>query len=66
VQFSWNQILVFYSGALTAIFGMEMLIAFSAASLKRFITENVLAMIDRVVGILFILFGIALFVQFYF
>lgn len=66
VQFNLNETLTFYTGALTAIFGMEILIAFSAFSLKRFITEHVLAMIDRVVGILFILFGIALFVQFYF
>jgi len=50
----------FYIAALSAIFGMELLISLGAYKLKRFITVKLLLIIDRGVGILFIGFAVVL------
>lgn len=57
--YSTQQCLLFFFGALSAIFGTEILIAFSASMLKRILTNNVLRKIDMAVGVLFLGFAIA-------
>lgn len=52
---------LYFAGALGAIFLMECLIAWSASFLKPYITEQFLRLVNRLIGILFIAFGIALF-----
>lgn len=59
-EYSPWQCVFFYSGALTAIFGMEMLISFTGSSLKKYISTRLLTIIDRVVGVIFIGFAIFL------
>ena len=58
--YSATETVLFYIGALSAIFGMETLISFGAIKLKRFVTENILLKIDRVVGVLFLIFAVVL------
>lgn len=50
----------FYTGALLAIFINELIISYSAYSLKRFFTETLLNKLGYVIGILFIGFAIYL------
>jgi threonine/homoserine/homoserine lactone efflux protein len=52
---------LYFAGALGAIFLMECLIAWSASFLKPYITEQFLRLVNRLIGVLFIAFGIALF-----
>jgi L-lysine exporter family protein LysE/ArgO len=52
--------ILFYVGALIAIFFAELAIALGAANLKKYINQHVLKKIDVAAGILFILFGFAL------
>ncbi len=52
---------LYYTGALSGIFGVEVLIAYLATTLKKFITKRFLRNVDIVVGILFIGFSIPLF-----
>jgi threonine/homoserine/homoserine lactone efflux protein len=54
------QSIIFYSGALSAIFMTETLIAYGATQLKQFITVRLLRNIDITVGILFLCFAIFL------
>lgn len=58
VHYSVEQTVLFYIGALSAIFGTELLISFSASRLKRWITDRLLMTIDRVVGVLFLGFSV--------
>lgn len=57
VGYTLTESIVFYLGALCAIFGMETLIALAGSKLKRFITDRLLLIIDRVVGVLFLGFA---------
>ena len=57
LHYSNRQQVIFYAGALAGIFGMEMLISLGAARLKRFISPAFLQGLDRVVGIVFLLFA---------
>jgi threonine/homoserine/homoserine lactone efflux protein len=59
-QYSTRSSTTFYIAALSAIFGMELLISLGAMQLKRFITEKLLLIIDRAVGILFLGFSVVL------
>jgi len=51
----------YFTGALSAIFLMECLISWSASFLKPYITDRFLQLVNRLIGILFIAFAIALF-----
>lgn len=59
-EYNFWQCIFFYGGALTAIFFMEMLISFAGSSLKKYISERLLVVVDRVVGVIFIGFAIYL------
>ena len=50
----------FYAGAVSAIFINEVIISYSAYSLKRFFTDNLLNKLGYVIGIIFIGFAIYL------
>jgi len=63
--YSLTESVFFYSGALSAIFGMETLIALGASKLKRFITDRFLTIIDRIVGVIFIGFALYLILPFF-
>jgi threonine/homoserine/homoserine lactone efflux protein len=52
---------VYFTGALSAIFLMECLISWSASFLKPYITDRFLQLVNRLIGVLFIAFAIALF-----
>ena len=56
-----NEAALYFTGALGAIFLMECLIAWSASFLKPYITDQFLILVNRLVGVLFIAFAIALF-----
>lgn len=51
----------YFIGALSAIFIMECLIAWSASFVKPYITDRFLRLVNRFVGVLFIGFALALF-----
>lgn len=51
----------YFTGALSAIFLMECLISWSASFLKPYITYQFLRLVNRLIGVLFIVFAIALF-----
>jgi threonine/homoserine/homoserine lactone efflux protein len=57
-HYSPHQCFAYYTAALSAIFGMEVLISFGAATLKRFISESLLNYINYTVGVLFIGFAV--------
>lgn len=59
-RYSPHQCFIFYAGALSAILGMEILIAIGAAQLKRFISDRLLNSINYAVGVIFIAFSIVL------
>lgn len=59
-QYSNLDTVLYYVGALSAIFGMETLISYGAVQLKRFVTLKFLMMVDRVVGVLFLIFAVVL------
>lgn len=60
LHFNTSQQWLYYAGALSGIFAMEMLISFGAISLKRFISDQFLRRLDFVLGVVFILFAIVL------
>jgi len=60
LQFPMRERLVFYGGALCAIFLAELGIVYSARYLKRFITKQFLHWLNMGLGILFFCFGLAL------
>jgi threonine/homoserine/homoserine lactone efflux protein len=60
LHFSNSERWFYYSGALMGIFGMEMLISFSASWFKKFISDKFLHRLDRVLGIVFIIFSLLL------
>lgn len=55
------QATIYFAGALSAIFLMECLISWSASFLKPYITDRFLQLVNRLIGVLFIAFAIALF-----
>jgi threonine/homoserine/homoserine lactone efflux protein len=59
-RYSPQECLTYYIAALSAIFGMEILISLGAAQLKRFISDRLLNGINYGVGVLFIAFSIVL------
>jgi threonine/homoserine/homoserine lactone efflux protein len=61
VKYEVSEATFYFAGALSAIFLMECLISWSAAFLKPYITDQFLRLVNRLIGVLFIVFGIALF-----
>lgn len=60
-RYSLSESIFYFVGALSAIFIMESLISLGATFLKPYITDRFLRLVNRLVGILFIGFAIALF-----
>jgi L-lysine exporter family protein LysE/ArgO len=60
LHFSNGQRWLYYSGALSGIFGMEMLISFTATWFKKFISDKFLHRLDVVLGVAFIIFSFLL------
>jgi threonine/homoserine/homoserine lactone efflux protein len=60
LRFSSGQRWLYYSGALSSIFGMEMLISFGASWLKKYISATFLQRLDMLLGIVFIVFSLLL------
>jgi threonine/homoserine/homoserine lactone efflux protein len=60
LHFSMPQRILFYSGALLAIFIAEVLIAYGARYIKRYISDRFLHWLNMGLGIVFIGFAIAL------
>jgi L-lysine exporter family protein LysE/ArgO len=60
LHFSNGQRWLFYTGALSGIFGMEMLISFAATWFKKFISDKFLHRLDVILGIVFIIFSLLL------
>lgn len=60
-KYSLSEAVFYFAGALSAIFMMECLISWGAAHLKPYITDRFLSLVNKVVGVLFIGFAIALF-----
>jgi threonine/homoserine/homoserine lactone efflux protein len=61
VKYEVSEATFYFAGALSAIFLMECLISWSASFLKPYITDQFLRLVNRLIGVLFIAFGIALF-----
>lgn len=59
-QYKGSLVLSFFGSSLTAIFLMELLIAFSATKLKRLFTDTVLRKFEVIVGVLFLVFALVL------
>ncbi|MEY3100669.1 MAG: hypothetical protein RIS63_1573 [Bacteroidota bacterium] len=60
-QYALSDAVFYFLAAVSAIFVMECVIAWGAASLKPYITEGFLALVNKIVGVVFIAFSIALF-----
>jgi threonine/homoserine/homoserine lactone efflux protein len=60
-KYEASEATIYFAGALSAIFLMETLIAWSASFLKPYITDEFLRWVNRLIGFLFIAFAIALF-----
>jgi threonine/homoserine/homoserine lactone efflux protein len=60
-QYALSDAVFYFLAAVSAIFVMECVIAWGAASLKPYITEGFLALVNKMVGVVFIAFSIALF-----
>jgi L-lysine exporter family protein LysE/ArgO len=60
LHFSSGERWLYYTGALSGIFCMEMLISFAATWFKKFISDKFLHRIDVVLGIVFIIFSLLL------
>ena len=60
LHFSNGQRWIYYTGALSGIFSMEMLISFAATWFKKFISDKFLHRLDVVLGIVFIIFALLL------
>jgi threonine/homoserine/homoserine lactone efflux protein len=61
VKYEVAEATFYFAGALSAIFLLECLISWSASFLKPYITDQFLRLVNRLIGVLFIAFGIALF-----
>jgi len=59
-RYSPHECFTFYIAAISAIFGMEILISLGAAQLKRFFSDRILNGINYGVGVLFIAFSVVL------
>ncbi len=60
LHFTVPQRIIFYLGAITAIFGMEFLISYGAVKLKRFMSPLFLRRVNVVLGFVFLVFGVVL------
>ena len=60
-QYALSDAVFYFLAAVSAIFVMECVIAWGAASLKPYITEGFLALVNKIVVVVFIAFSIALF-----
>ena len=60
LHFSTSQTWLYYAGALCGIFSMEMLISFGASWLKKYISDKFLHRLDKVLGVVFIIFSLLL------
>lgn len=60
LHFSNGQRWLYYTGALTGIFGMEMLISFASTWFKKFINDKFLKRLDMILGVVFIIFALLL------
>ncbi len=60
LHFSTSQTWLYYTGALCGIFGMEMLISFGASWLKKYISDKFLHRLDKILGVVFIIFCLLL------
>jgi len=60
LHFSSGQRWLYYTGALSGIFGMEMLISFASTWFKKFISNKFLHRLDRILGVVFIIFALLL------
>ena len=60
-KYEASEATIYFACALSAIFLMETLIAWSASFLKPYITDQFLRWVNRLIGFLFIAFAIALF-----
>ncbi len=60
LHFSNGQRWLYYTGALSGIFSMEMLISFAATWFKKFINDKFLHRLNIVLGIVFIIFSFLL------
>jgi threonine/homoserine/homoserine lactone efflux protein len=61
VKYEVSEATFYFAGAVSAIFLLECLISWSASFLKPYITDQFLRLVNRLIGVLFIAFGIALF-----
>ena len=61
-KYSLSEAVFYFLGALGAIFIMECLISLGASYLKPYITDRLLSLVNKIVGVLFICFAIALLV----
>ncbi|MEM9982437.1 MAG: LysE family transporter [Bacteroidota bacterium] len=59
-NFLINEVIIFFIACLLAIFGTEVGIAIFASRLKKFFTPKTLQYVNRIAGIIFMLFGIKL------
>ncbi len=62
-EFAHEKVALFFIATLTTVLSTDLLKAFAANQLKRYITDHVLIVINRVVGILLAVFGIYLIVM---
>ena len=60
LHFSNSERWLFYGGALLSIFSMEMLISLGASWLKNYISDKFLHRLDKVLGVVFIIFCLLL------
>ena len=61
--YSTEMLVVFFAGCLSSIFLMELLIAYLADKIKRFLNEKVMLWINRVTGIIFLLAALAILIK---
>lgn len=60
-----KELLVFFSGTLAAVFLTDLFKVFIAHRIKRYLNARVLTIINRIVGVCLILFGIGLIIRVY-
>ncbi len=58
-----SEILVFFAGTISAVFLTDLFKVFVAHRIKRYLNARVLTIINRIVGICLVLFGIALIIR---
>ena len=58
-----NYVIVFFSGTLLTIFGTDLLKSFIGNKIKKYLRPRILLIINRIVGITLIIFGIILMIR---